>query len=286
MNTERKYIQEAKSYSYIFLGSFFLALGMVGFLAPNQIATGGTAGLAIVLHYIFPIPIGVLMLLINIPLLLVSVKYLGKTFAFKTIAAILLIVLMIDGLSEFVQLGPLSNIPLLATLYGGVGVGIGLGLIFKGGGSAGGGTIIAKIVTSKFDLKTGQVILLLDSIVVVLAGIVFNSIELALWSMISIFVASKLVDLVLTGRPSEKIVHISSLKNLEGLSKEIIDVLGVTGTIIKGNDLNFDENKHIIFIIIDRNRISALTNLVYNFDSEARMVIMEATELLGVNKRK
>jgi len=286
MNTERKYIQEAKSYSYIFLGSFFLALGMVGFLAPNQIATGGTAGLAIVLHYIFPIPIGVLMLLINIPLLLVSVKYLGKTFAFKTIAAILLIVLMIDGLSEFVQLEPLSNIPLLATLYGGVGVGIGLGLIFKGGGSAGGGTIIAKIVTSKFDLKTGQVILLLDSIVVVLAGIVFNSIELALWSMISIFVASKLVDLVLTGRPSEKIVHISSLKNLEGLSKEIIDVLGVTGTIIKGNDLNFDENKHIIFIIIDRNRISALTNLVYNFDSEARMVIMEATELLGVNKRK
>ena len=209
MNKEQKKIsQEIKSYFYIIVGSFFLALGLVGFLAPNQIATGGTAGLAIILHFIFPIPIGGLMFIINIPLLLVSVRYLGKVFAFKTIAAISLIAVMIDFLGEVIQLDVLSTEPLLATLYGGVGVGIGLGLIFKGGGSAGGGTIIAKIVTSKVDIKTGQVILMLDSVVVVLAGLVFKSIELALWSMISIFVASKLVDLVLTGRPSEKIVHI------------------------------------------------------------------------------
>ena len=277
----RKALLELKNYSLILTGSLFLAIGMVGFLAPNKIATGGTAGLAIVMHHLVSIPIGVLMLLINIPLLAVSVKYLGKWFAFKTAAAIISIAVFVDVLAEFVKVPVLSAEPLLATLYGGVAVGAGLGLIFKGGGSAGGGTIIAKIVTSKLDMKTGQVILILDSVVVVSAGIVFESIELALWSMISIFAASKVVDLVLTGRPSQKIVHISSFKNLEELSKKIVLLLNVTGTIVEGNDLSISENKHIIFITIDRNRISALKELVYECDPEARMVVMEAAELLG-----
>ena len=263
------------------MGSMSLALGMVGFLAPNKIATGGIAGLAIVLHHIISFPIGGLMFLINIPLLAVSVKYLGKWFAFKTMAAIAFIAVIVDVLAEMINLPVLSTDPLLATLYGGVAVGAGLGLIFKGGGSAGGGTIIAKIVTSKMDLKTGHVILMLDSVVVVSAGLVFQSIELALWSMISIFAASKVVDLVLTGRPSQKIVHISSFKNLEELSQSIVELLRVTGTIVQGNDLSLSENKHIIFITIDRNRISVLKELVYSFDSEARMVVMEAAELLG-----
>lgn len=258
-----------------------LALGMVGFLAPNQIATGGTAGLAIVLHYIIDLPIGGLMALINVPLLLVSIKYLGKHFAFKTIAAIAFITLFIDVLGEIVQIPTLSTEPLLATLYGGVAVGIGLGFIFKGGGSAGGGTIIAKIVTSKIDIKTGNVILLLDSVVVISAGIVFNSVELALWSMISIYAASKVIDLVLTGKQTQKIVHISSLKSLDSLSQVIKQSFGVGGTIVKGRDFNLEDYKDIMFIVINRNQISALTDLVHEYDAQARLIVMEASELLG-----
>ncbi len=272
---------EFKNYSFIFLGSILLALGMIGFLAPNHIATGGTAGLAIVLNHVIPLPIGVLMFAINIPLLAVSIKYLGRWFAFKTMAAIAFIAVFVDVLAEMAHLPVLSEDPLLATLYGGIAIGAGLGLIFKGGGSAGGGTIIAKIVTSKMDFKTGHVILALDSVVVISAGIVFQSVELALWSMISIFAASKIVDLVLTGRPTQKIVHISSFQNLEELSKNIVTILKVTGTIVTGNDLSISENKQIIFITIDRNRISALKEIVYAFDNDARMVVMEAAELLG-----
>jgi uncharacterized membrane-anchored protein YitT (DUF2179 family) len=277
-------IQMIKSYAYILIGGFLLALGIVGFLAPNQIATGGTAGLAIVLHHIVEIPIGGLMALINIPLLLVSIKYLGKHFAFKTIFAIGSIAFFIDFLGEVVQIPVFSEEPLLATLYGGVAVGVGLGLIFKGGGSAGGGTIIAKIVTSKIDVKTGSVILMLDSAVIVSAGVVFKSIELALWSMISIYAASKIIDLVLTGKNTQKIVHISSFKSLEKLGQLIIDTLGVGGTIVKGKDLNLKEKKDIIFIVVSRTQISALTNLVQTYDSKARLIVMEASELLGVEK--
>lgn len=268
-------------YTYILLGSFSLAIGVVWFLSPNKIATGGTAGLAIVLHYIFNLPTGVLMALINIPLLLVSIKFLGKKFAIKSIVAIGLIVVFVDILAEIIKLPSMSDNLLLATLYGGVAVGVGLGFIFKGGGSAGGGTIIAKIITSKFDVKTSDVILVLDAIVVCSAGFVFKSVELALWSLISIFAAAKLIDVVLTGKSNQKIVHISSSKNLNTLSVNISEAIGIGGTIVQGNDLKISENKDILFIVVDKNRVNSLKNLVYQYDKEAKMIVMEATVMLG-----
>jgi len=269
------------NYSYILIGSFILALGIVGFLAPNQIATGGTAGLAIIFHYIFNLPIGILMAIINIPLLLVSIKYLGKKFAFKSMFAIGLIVFFVDFLKEIIEVQNFSDDLLLATLYGGITIGVGLGLVFKGGGSAGGGTILAKIITSKFNVKTGDVIMVLDGVVVISAGFVFKSTELALWSMISIFATSKLIDMVLTGKSNQKIVHISSYKNLEKLSEKINQAIGVEGTIINGSNFTLTEKKDILFIVIDKNRINSLENLLINYDVDARMIVMDATVVRG-----
>jgi len=274
---------ELLNYLFIVIGSLLIALGVVVFLVPNKIATGGTAGLAIIFHYIFHLPTGVMMGLINIPLLVVGFIYLGKKFTFKTIICIGLIALFVDFFAEILKLPSLSDILLLATLYGGILVGVGLGFIFKGGGSAGGGTILAKIITFKFNIKTGSVVLILDAIVVCSAGLVFQSVELALWSLISIFAASKMIDIVLTGKQNEKIVHISSFKNLNDLSNEITQILGVTGTIVKGNDLEMKEQKDIIFIVVEKNRLNILKNLVLQFDPEARMIVMEATEMLGKN---
>ncbi len=238
--------QEYLNYIFISIGSFLLALGVIGFLAPNKIATGGTAGLAIVLHYVLNLPIGVLMALINIPLLLVSIKYLGKNFAFKSMFSIALIVLFVEFLKEY-NLPAFCNDLILATLYGGVIIGIGLGLIFKGGGSAGGGTILAKIITTKFNIKTSDIIMLLDGFVVLSTGIVFKSTELALWSMISIFTTSKLIDMILTGKSNTKIVHISSYKNLEQLSQEIALNIGIDGTILSGENFRKTEKKRYSF---------------------------------------
>jgi len=285
MSKKTNKTQEVINYLYIIIGSLALAFAVMGFLAPNKIATGGTAGLAIIFNYLFNVPTGLIMVLINIPLLAVSLKYLGKTFAFKTITCIALTSLFIDIIAGFELLPSMSSDLLLATLYGGIVAGLGLGLVFKGGASAGGGTILAKIITSKVDIKTGTVILILDAIVVSSAGFVFNSVEAALWSLISIFATSKVIDLVLTGRPSQKIVHISSFQNLNALAKNISETLGVNGTIMNGQDLTLGEHKDMIFIVVDKNRLSALQNLVYQYDSKARMIVMEATEMLGKNNR-
>lgn len=275
---------EIRNYIFIFLGSAFLAMGMVGFLIPNKIATGGIAGLSIIFHHLFDFPTGLILALVNIPLLLVSVKYLGKKFAIRTILAIALTASMLDFFAEVLNFPALSDNTLLSTLYGGVAVGVGLGLIFKGDASAGAGTILAKILNEKTGVKTGYVILVLDALVVVSAGIVFKDVELALWSLISIYVASKLIDMILTGRQHEKIVHIAA-NDLEKLSEIIVDELGISGTILKGKDLNFSSERNVILIVVETNRISALKNIVREFDPNAFMVVMEASELLGPSKK-
>lgn len=277
----KNYKTEILNYSFIVLGSLVMSVGIVGFLSPNHIATGGTAGLAIVLNHISHLSIGLLMALINIPLLLVSLKYLGKKFAINTIICIASIVFFVDLLAKVIHLQSFSNNLMLATLYGGVTVGAGLGLIFKGGASAGGGTILAKIIAANTSIKTSTVILVLDTLVVASAGIVFNSMELALWSLISIYVASKLIDLILVGANNQKIVHISSAKSLKELSLIITDNLAISGTIIKGNDLGDTEYKDIIFLMIDKNKLTPLKQLVLEYDANVKMIVMEATEVLG-----
>ncbi len=276
-----KFKDEILNYVYILLGSLIMAFGVVSFLSPNHIATGGTAGLAIVLHSVVNLSIGILMALVNIPLIIIGWKYLGQKFAIKTVICILLIVVFVDFLVQVLKIPNLSTNLMLATLYGGISVGSGLGLIFKGGASAGGGTILAKIISTKTHLKTSTVILVLDTLVVISAAWVFKSIELGLWSLISIYVGSKLIDTILVGAQSQKIVHISSSKNLNELSRIISESIGVSGTIVNGNDLNSSEKKDIIFIMIDKNRINTLKQIVYNYDSEVKMIVMEATEVLG-----
>lgn len=277
----KSYRTEILNYTFIILGSLVMSLGIVGFLSPNHIATGGTAGLAIVLNHVFDLSIGLLMALINIPLLLVSLKYLGKKFAINTIICIASIVFFVDLIAKGIHMQSLSSNLMLATLYGGVTVGAGLGLIFKGGASAGGGTILAKIIAANTSIKTSTVILVLDALVVASAGVVFKSMELALWSLISIYVGSKLIDLILVGANNQKIVHISSVKSLKELSLIITENLGISGTIIKGNDLGDTEYKDIIFLMIDKNKLTPLKQLVLEYDANVKMIVMEATEVLG-----
>ena len=255
-----------------------MAFGIKAFLAPNEIATGGTAGLAIVFHSLTNLSIGSLMVLINLPLIALSIKTLGKTFAFRTITCIISLALF-TFLFEHFKLPVLSQELLLSTLYGGISVGIGLGFIFKGGASAGGGTILAKIFSNKFKIKTSTIVLILDVAVVILVAITFKSLELALWSLISIFTTSKLIDTVLTGSPNQKIVHISSSKNLSILSKLITDQIGIKGTILKGNELDATENKDIIFILIEKNKINTLKQIAFNYDNKIKMIVMEASEI-------
>ncbi|MDA7848104.1 YitT family protein, partial [Sulfurospirillum sp.] len=206
--------------------------------------------------------------------------YLGKMFAIRTIVAIFLISLFIDFFMEVLNLDGLTNNILLAAIFGGAIIGFGVGLILQGNASAGGSTIIAKIICANFEIKPGQVILFVDCIIVLSSIYIFGDIDKALWSIVSIYITSRCIDLFLSGNPTKKVVHLVSDKH-EVLSKKIIDTLGDNGSIIKGTGLHVTQQKSIIFIIVELGKLRTLRELIKENDPEAFMVVMDASELLG-----
>ncbi len=281
MTSQKSRLQsECKNILFLVLGCVALASGVVLFLLPNKIATGGTPGMAILLHFLSGLPTGSLMVAINLPLLLAGARYLGKPFAIRTVGAIFLSSFLVDLFSAGFGWGALSENTLLATLYGGIAVGVGVGLILRGNASAGGSTIIARIVSSRSSIKPGQVILAIDVVIILCSGLVFQDVERALWSLISIYTTTKCIDMILTGAPSEKVVHIATGQP-ERLSRCIMDQLGREGTILRGTGLDPDEIKTLIFVTVEARRITLLRDIVRENDAEAFMVVMDAAEMLG-----
>lgn len=271
--------KESKNLLFILLGALLIAVSVALFFAPNHFTTGGTPGLAILFFHLFNYSIGSMIIAINAPLLFIGLRYLGKLFALKTIFTLLCISFLIDFIGYLQLTIPTNNI-LLASLFGGLLIGFGLGFIIKGNASAGGSTIIAKIIASKTHIKASYVILLIDIVIVLASIYVFKDIEKALYSIISIYITAKSIDVILTGTLNTKVIHIASNK-AELLSQKIVQNLGIQGTILKGVDFMQQENKTILFLVLDVRKISLLRDVIQQNDSEAFMIIMEASEMLG-----
>lgn len=273
--------QECKNGACMVSGSLCIALGVVLFLAPNKIATGGTPGIAILLSYLFKsVSLGTLMLVINIPLLLAGMKYLGKAFGIRTVISIILVSLFTDLLKLGFRVEPVSDDPLLAALFGGLIIGTGVGLVLRGQSSAGGSTIIARIMAHKLHIRPGRTILALDAIIIASSAVVFNGIEPSLWSLVSIYATSHCIDIILTGGPAEKVIHIVTDK-VETLSRVITESIGPNGTILHGKGLQGNEEKTMIFIVLESARIPLLRDIIHRHDPQAFMIVMDAAEMLG-----
>ncbi|UCF63925.1 MAG: YitT family protein [bacterium] len=265
---------------YLTLGAVFLAAGLVFFLIPNKIATGGVAGLSIVGHYLSGFPTGAIMLTLNLPLLAVGLKYFGKKFLLRTIYAIILASFLTDLFVINLHFEKLTDQLMLATIYGGVLVGVGLALVFKADASAGGGTVIARIISQKTRFKTGQVLFTMDVFVISSAALTFRNVELALWGFLTIFIASQVVDLILTGKPFAKVVHLVTNHTSE-IGEQIISDLGRSATIVEAKGLYSGEKKNLLMVVVDSSQIFRLRDIVQAHDPDAFMIVSDAREILG-----
>lgn len=144
---------EIKDYFFIIIGTFCISLGVVTFFIANNITTGGAPGVALLLYHLSGFSIGSMLLAYNTPLLLAGWKYLGRKFAIKTVISIALMSFFTDFLHKVIKIPNVTEDMLLATLFGGVVIGIGVGFILKGNSSAGGSTLIARIVSNYFEIK-------------------------------------------------------------------------------------------------------------------------------------
>ncbi len=264
-------------YLGITFGSALTALALTVFLIPNRIAAGGVSGLATVVYYLTNFPVGIMMLILNIPIFFLGVRVLGASFGARTIYGMIVLSLFTDLLQPLVA--PLTNDLLLATIYGGALAGLGLGIVFNSRGTTGGTDMVARLINHYTSFSIGQGLLLADGFVVLLAGVFFNA-EVALYAAITILISSKTIDLVQEGFDFAKAVLIISSES-ERVKAEVINVLDRGLTVLKGYGGYTGDDKNVLLCIISRSEVVKLKRLVYQVDPAAFMIITNVHEALG-----
>lgn len=275
----KRELKDWKSYFFVLAGSVIVSLGVNLFLIPNKIAAGGVTGLATVIYYLTGMPVGTVMLLLNIPLFLLGVKILGKSFGIKTLFATFALSLAIDILHPL--LSRLTDDLLLASVFGGVLVGFGLGLVLRQDASTGGTDLGAKILHKLIAyISVGQLLLILDSCIVLSAALVFRNYELGLYATITLFITSRVIDTVIVGVNYTKAVYIISDK-----SDEIAPVLvnemnrGLTG--LQGRGMYTGREKNVLLCVIRRRDLPHLKSTVLQIDENAFIFVTDVRDVLG-----
>jgi uncharacterized membrane-anchored protein YitT (DUF2179 family) len=270
-----------KAYILIVLGAFIMASGFVLFITPHNIVPGGVYGISIVIHHYTGFPIGMTALAFDIPLTLIGVRVLGPRFGIKTVVGFVLTAVFVDSMTYF--WGAKALVPddvLLSSIFGGVFLGLGLGLIFKSKATSGGSDIVAMMISKYTKMPLGQLMIYVDSTIVIAGLFAFQDWKIPLYSLIVIYIAGRVVDLVLQGVSYEKTLFIISEKHTE-IRNKIINDLNRGGTFLKGEGMYNGQEKSIIYTVLTRRELAILQDYINKIDPEAFLTVINANEILG-----
>lgn len=279
---------------WITLGVILTSLSINIFLVPFKIAPGGVSGAATVIYYMSggKFPVGITMLILNVPLFLLGIKYIGKRFIIKTLYATIMLSVIIDVSeplttrfleSYLTQFQNNANIPdlLLYSIFGGFIMGAGLGMVFRSGATTGGTDLAARIVNHFIpNLTMGQLMLIIDGGVVVFASIAFSSVLLGLYAIVTLYVSSKVVDAILEGVNFAKVVFIISEKS-EEIAQRILTDLDRGVTALHGKGLYTGNEKEVLLCVIQRGQLPALKEIAQKIDEKAFIILTDIREVLG-----
>ncbi|MCL6448704.1 MAG: YitT family protein [Armatimonadetes bacterium] len=259
-------------------GVFLLALGLDLFLVPNKIAAGGVSGIATILHYLLGLPVGMTMLALNVPLFLLGIYRLGLKFGFRSLYGTISLSLFVDGLAPYLPVA--TRDPLLAGAFGGALVGLGLGIVFRYRGTTGGTDLAAAILRTYTGANVGQLLFLVDGLVVLAAGFTFHSWELAMYALITIFITAWLVDLVQEGISYTKAFWIISEES-DRIARSVIKDLNRGATALKGRGMYTGRPREVLLVVVNRAEVTRLKDLVYEIDPRAFIILADVHEVLG-----
>lgn len=261
------------------VGAFIMAVATSLFLLPNQLSSGGFAGIATILYYFLKIPMGISILAFNIPLFLFAGYKLGKRFFIKSIIGTITFSLSIDILDK---LTPLTQDRFLACIYGGIIIGLGTAIILKANSSTGGSDLISLLVKKyNSDIRTSNVIIIVDTIIVGLNVLFFREIEIGLYSAIAIYLMGKMIDIIFEGIYFTKLVIIISNKSQE-ISEEIGDKVGKGTTGLFGKGMYTNEHKTILMCAASRGDVARVKQIAKKIDPKSFIIITNAREVVGL----
>ncbi len=282
-----------KIYFLITFGAAITALAINIFLVPYKIAPGGLSGLATVIFYLSGgrFPVGTVMLIINIPLFIMGYKFIGRHFFIRTLYGTIMLSVIIDltegysaALAEKLLVnGVGTSAPdiLLYSIIGGFISGIGLGIVLKMEATTGGTELAAKLLNKPIkNLTIGQILLGIDALIIVFAIIAFNSVLIGLYSLVSLFITTKVIDAMVEGVDYARAVLIIS-EQQEEIAKRIITEMDRGITELKGRGVYSGKDKNVLLCVLSRNEIQHLKEIVHALDSDAFMILADVREVLG-----
>lgn len=289
-----RFFKDWKDYLWIILGSIITAAAINIFLVPYKLAPGGVTGIATVIYYLSGerFPVGTTMLVLNVPLFILGMSFIGGKFILRTLFSTIFLSAAID-LSEPVttyfvdyyltKAGHMSASPdlLLYSIFGGFFMGLGLGFVFRSGATTGGTDLAARIVHHFIpQLTMGQLLLVIDSSVILFAAIAFDSFLLALYSILSLYLSTKVIDAILEGVNFAKAVYIISEKPDE-IAQKIMNDLDRGVTALRGIGMYSGKDKTVLYCVLHRGQLQQLKDLVGKTDPDAFVILSDVREVLG-----
>ncbi|ACJ74789.1 transporter [Thermosipho africanus TCF52B] len=269
-----------KEYIFSTIGVILTALGLVIFLIPNNIAAGGASGLAIILHSIIPLSVGVWMYILNAILFLIAFLIIGFDFSYKTIYCTFLLNFFIDLFDRIINIPTYNGGDLfLAVFFGDILTAIGMAITFSQNASTGGTDILAKIFNKFFSTPMGTTLLIIDFTIGFFAGVAFNP-KIGMYSILAIIINGITIDFVLKGLELAITVTIISDNN-KPIEEFILTNMGRGFTYLKGKGGYTKKDRDIIFVSIRRRELGELINFVKKVDPNAFMIVNESRYVLG-----
>ena len=263
------------TYMFMTIGILLAAIALEVFLIPNKIIDGGITGVSIILSFLTNINLSIFIIILNVPFLLLGVRHLGKNFLIQSTVAMALFSVLLE---IFKQVDVVTNDVLLATVFGGILLGIGVGFVIRYGACLDGVETVAILINKKTSFSVGQVILLVNLVIYMVAGILFGW-DRALYSIMTYFITYKLIDMVSEGLEQAKAALIIT-NNSEEIARSIYKKLGRTVTFIEGEGL-ISGKKVVLYVVVTRIELRELKKIVEADDVSAFMTITDVSEIVG-----
>ena len=274
-----------RDYAWIALGSVLYSLSFDWFYVPNQIGFGGLTALGMILNYLSPaIPIGMVVLILNIPLFLLGWKFLGGHTLVSSLFAMTATSVLVDLIAAMHTFPSMD--PMLAAIFGGVSLGVSLGMIFSKGATTGGTDLIARLLKLPFAwLPMGKLLMVVDLTMLLSVSLVFRSMESAMYGMISLYISTLVMDGVLYGLDQSKVAYIVTTRPQE-IAAEIDRQMDRGATFLHGEGSFSREEKLVLMCAFKQKQIVPLKALVHELDPEAFLIVCDAHEVLGQGFRR
>ncbi len=266
--------------AFIAAGCAVTGLAYALFLIPHHLVSGGVSGIAIMVNAFSGFPVGVLIMALNVPVFLLGLRTMGKKYVLGSLAGMIVSSVLIDVFSRGLKLGPATQNPILASIYGGVLLGLGLGLVFRAGASTGGSDIIGMVLSKFTGMSIGFGIMITDFLVISASALAFHSLEAPLYGYLVLFISAKVIDLVLEGWNYAKLVIITSTETAR-IQDFILNTLDRSGTALRGRSLYLGREGEVILTVVHRKQLADLRRFVREVDPKAFVIVNDTYDVLG-----